>query len=83
VTETSRELYCSANGDRWLLMRDQTRDGVFIRHLPNAPSGGKIQDMDVGDFLSRGPQGPEHQHLLTLIGTLVSDADEEPGRSVA
>jgi hypothetical protein len=83
VTETSRELYCSANGDRWLLVRDPTRDHVFIRHRPNAPSGGKVQDMDVGDFLSGGPQGPEHQHLLTLIGTLVSDADKELSRPVA
>ncbi len=63
-----RMLYSSPNGDRWLLCRD--RDGVFVRHEPNAPSGGKVSKIEIGDFLSRGPRNPEHQALLRLIGTL-------------
>jgi hypothetical protein len=29
--------------------------------------------LEIGDFLSRGGHGPEHQALLHLIGTLVGD----------
>jgi hypothetical protein len=67
----TRRLYSSPNGDRWLLVRD--RDRVFIRHQPNASSGGRTDDIEVGDFLSRGGHGPEKQELLRLIGSLVKD----------
>ncbi len=68
----ARELYRSANGDRWLLVRAPGSGRVFVRHEPNAPSGGRASDTEVGDFLARGGgRGPEHAELLRLIGTLV------------
>ena len=67
----ARELYRSANGDRWSLVRDPASGRVFVRHEPNAASRGRTSDTGVGDFLVRGGHGPEHQELLRLIGTLV------------
>jgi hypothetical protein len=46
---------------------------VFVRHEPNAASGGRTAELEIGDFLVRGGRGPEHQALLRLIGTLVDD----------
>lgn len=68
-----RELYHSANGDRWSLANDSASGRVFVRHEPNLASGGKISDIDIGSFLSRGGQGQEKQELLRLIGTLVEE----------
>ena len=68
----TRHLYNSPNGDRWVLCRDPDTERVFVRHEPNAPSGGKASELEIGAFLSRGPLNPEHQALLGLIGTLVS-----------
>jgi hypothetical protein len=67
----SRELYRSANGDRWSLVRDAESGRVIVRHEPNLSSGGRPSDVEVGDFLVRGGLGPEKQELLRLIGTLV------------
>ena len=67
----ARAVYRSANGDRWLLVRDPASGRVFVRHEPNVPSGGRATDIGVGDFLVRGGHGPEQQGLLRLIGTLV------------
>jgi hypothetical protein len=69
----TRELYSSPNGDRWLLVRDADTQRVFVRHEPNAPSGGQVSDLDIGTFLSRGPLNPEHQALLRLIATMVDE----------
>jgi hypothetical protein len=66
-----RELYRSPNDDRWYLASDVDSGQVFIRHQPNRPSGGKAADLEVATFLGGGGQGPEHQELLRLIGTLV------------
>jgi hypothetical protein len=85
----TRELYSSPNGDRWYLARDLGSGQVFIRHEPNMPSGGAPENIDAGAFLQRGGQGPEHQELLRLIGTLVdartlvneSGDSVEPGTS--
>ena len=68
----TRELYSSANGDRWFLAREAVTGRVFIKHEANVPSGGQETDIDIGAFLSRGPRNPEHQTLLRLIGTLVN-----------
>ena len=68
-----REIYCSANGDRWLLARDPDTGRVFVRHEANVPSGGQVSDLDIGTFLMRGPLNPEHQALLRLIATLVAE----------
>ena len=65
-----RELYRSENGDAWFIGRKPTNDHAFIIHQPNAPSGGRLSDIELDDFLRRG-NGPEQQALLRLIGTLV------------
>jgi hypothetical protein len=67
----TRELYSSANGDRWLLARDQASGDVFLRHEPNKPSGGAPTHIDIGAFLRRGASNPEHLALLDLIGSLI------------
>ena len=71
VTIRTREIYHSANGDRWLLALDSDTDRVFVRHEPNLPSGGQVADIEIGAFLIRAGSGPEKQELLRLIGTLV------------
>ncbi len=65
-----RELYRSASGDAWFLGREPTDGHAFIIHQPNAPSGGRLSHIELGEFL-RGGGGPEHQALLRLTGTLV------------
>jgi hypothetical protein len=66
-----RDIYSSANGDRWLLAHDFDTGRVFVRHEPNLPSGGQVVDFDIGAFLIAAGNGPEKQELLRLIGTLV------------
>lgn len=73
MTMKTRLLYSSANGDQWHLVRDPGTGKVFVRHEPNAPSGGPISHFEIGEFLIRGVHGPEHTELLRLIGTLVED----------
>ncbi len=73
----AKELYSSANRDRWSLVRDPGSGRVFVRHEPNASSGGRTSDISVGEFLMGG-HGPEHQELLRLIGTL---AENGPARA--
>jgi hypothetical protein len=73
MPQAMRELYRSANGDRWSLIRDDEK--VLVLHEPNAASGGKTSLIEVGDFLVRDAHGPQHAELLRLIGTLVSDID--------
>jgi hypothetical protein len=68
--EKEKLLYTSTNGDRWFLVRSKTVH-VGIRHRANEPSGGKVTDLEIEEFLTRRPRGPEHQELLRLIGTLV------------
>jgi hypothetical protein len=72
-TANTRELYRSPNGDRWLLARDPTTGEVFVRHEPNAPSGGRPSNIDIAAFLSSGPRNPEHIALLRLLGTLIEN----------
>jgi hypothetical protein len=71
-----RELYSSANGDAWFLCRDGA-GRLTVEHQPNLPSGGKPSHVDIGAFLARGAQGPEHQALLRLIGTLLDQPHNE------
>jgi hypothetical protein len=72
-TIETRELHATANGDRWFLARDPGSGRVFVRHEPNAASGGRRAEFEIGEFLARGGQGPEHQARLRLIGPLVGD----------
>ena len=79
----ARELYTSSNGDRWLLARDPETREVFIKHEPNAASGGKSSHTAIGEFLRSGAHGPEHAALVQLIGTLVGTGralPSEPAR---
>jgi hypothetical protein len=69
----ARELYSSPNGDRWHLCRD-TSGKVFVLHQANIPSGGRVSQIEVGDFLARGC-GPEQQALLQIIGSLTETAE--------
>jgi hypothetical protein len=73
MTLLTRDLYRSPNGDRWSLVRDADSHDVMVRHQPNAASGGEATDMDVGEFLLRGGEGPEHQALLRLIADLANE----------
>ena len=79
MSAQTRELYHGANGDRWCLAYDSAVGRVFVRHEPNLASGGKISDIEIGAFLSRGGQGPEKQELLRLIGTLVEEQNPKSG----
>lgn len=67
----ARTLYSSPTGDRWFLMRDAAGH-VFVRHEANSASGGNVEHIEIGTFLNFG-RGPEHQELLRLIGSLLSD----------
>ncbi len=67
----ARKLYESPSGDRWYLIRDPS-GAVFIRHEANVASGGHVEHIEVGTFLSSGG-GPEQQELLRLVGTLVEE----------
>jgi hypothetical protein len=71
MTFEAKEVYNSPNGDRWLLVRESDAVRVFIRHIPNLPSGGRTSDIELGAFLFERSYGPQHVELLRLIGTLV------------
>jgi hypothetical protein len=66
-----REIYCSENGDRWFLCRNNAH--VYIEHQANPSSGGKMTIIELGDSLGHGKAGPEHQALIRLIGSLVEN----------
>ena len=51
MAQPIRELYRSANGDRWSLIRDDGK--VQVLHEPNAASGGRPSRLAVSDFLVR------------------------------
>jgi hypothetical protein len=65
--------YGSPNGDRWLLAREPDSGRVFVRHIPNLPSGGRTTDIEIGAFLCERSYGPQHMELLRLIGTLIEE----------
>jgi hypothetical protein len=66
-----RELYRSPNGDCWFLGREPQDGRAFVIHQANGPSGAHLSHIDLGAFLNTETEGPEHQALLRLIGTLV------------
>jgi hypothetical protein len=76
------QLYRSQNGDTWFLARDPTTGSAFVRHQANASSGGQVTDIEIDEFLG-GPQNPERDALLRVIGASIVDpqgveAGEEP-----
>lgn len=76
-----RQLYRSPNGDSWFLSQDPANGHGIVVHLPNKPSGGQKSHITVADFLANGANGPEHQALLRLIGTLADGEPESSGAS--
>ncbi|WP_354081601.1 hypothetical protein [Constrictibacter sp. MBR-5] len=54
-----------------MLARDPANDAAFVLHEPNASSGGQPSRIEIGAFLRADANGPEHQALLRLIGSLV------------
>jgi hypothetical protein len=66
------QLYRSQNGDVWFLARDPTTGSAFVRHQANASSGGQVTDVEIDEFLS-GPQNPERDALLRVIGASIVD----------
>jgi hypothetical protein len=74
MTLQARSLYISSNGDNWSLQRN--RDGkVVVSHQPNGASGGQPEEIDLGTFLAKANQGPQHQALRHLIGELIESND--------
>jgi hypothetical protein len=63
-----KQLYTSANGDVWYIARDTQTGRVFVRHQPNARSGGHTTDTDVKEFLRRPGEPPEKQALVRMAG---------------
>jgi hypothetical protein len=57
MTQPIRELYRSANGDRWSLIREDGR--IQVLHEPNAASGCRPSRLEIGDFLARDAHGPD------------------------
>ncbi|MGY3413483.1 hypothetical protein ACVWZV_009650 [Bradyrhizobium sp. GM5.1] len=68
---SERVIYESSNGDVWLLSRDSVSKMPVVKHRPNVSSGGRSSYTEIGNFLRNGANGPEHQALLHLIGTLL------------
>ena len=66
------QFYSSPNGDTWFLGRGPTARADFIRHKANVPSGGYVTDTAIDAFLN-GPRNAEHEALLALIGTAISN----------
>ena len=66
------QLYRSGNGDTWFLAHDPTTGSAFVRHQANASSGGQVTDVEIDEFL-RGPQNPERDALLRVIGASIVD----------
>lgn len=77
-SEPNRLIYASPNGDHWHLLFDPSTGRSFVRHTGNLASGGHVTDFSLATFLASGRNGPEHQELWHLIGTLVNESG--PGR---
>jgi hypothetical protein len=45
---------------------------MFVRHEANVASGGHVEHIEIGAFLTSG-QGPEQQELMRLIGALLDE----------
>jgi hypothetical protein len=66
------QLYRSPNGDTWFLAHDPATGSAFVRHQANASSGGQVTDVEIDEFLG-GPQNPERDALLRVIGASIVD----------
>ena len=59
--------YESSNGDTWSLTLDPSTSVRSVIHRPTAPSGGKLSEVEIGNFLTKEANGPEHQALRSLL----------------
>jgi len=67
MTSIEEDIYRSANGDRWKLVRDTGSGRVMVRHEANAASGGNVLETEVEDFLRIEGPGPEFVALRRLL----------------
>ena len=63
-----RELYRSTNGDAWFLGREPTNGNAFIIHQPNAPSGGRLSHIELGEFLRSDVRSPVARDICGTDG---------------
>ena len=63
VTE---DIYRSANGDRWKLVRDTATGRALVRHEANV-AGGNVLETEVEGFLRIDGPGPEFAALRRLL----------------
>ena len=60
----SQEIYRSANGDRWLLVRERN----VVGHEPNLASGARVTETPVAASLARADRSsPENQAFRVLL----------------
>lgn len=64
------DVYRSADGDSWELVRDTVAMRAFVRHESSRLSGGEVIDMSIEEFLNRDGSSPEHAHLSRIIHRL-------------
>jgi hypothetical protein len=76
VENPSVPILTSSNGDRWLLVRDVESGDVFVKHLPNAASGGKSSHIELDAFLLKSKGSPERESLLRMIGSLIPEMSD-------
>jgi hypothetical protein len=67
MTAIEEDIYRSANGDRWKLVRNTGTGRVMVRHEANAASGGNVLEIEVEDFLRIDGPGPEFAALRRLL----------------
>jgi hypothetical protein len=71
-----RELYLSANGDRWLLARDPASARVFVIQPKLLRVADPPRSRSVPSSMRRAE--PPRKENFSLIGTLVAEADDSP-----
>ena len=57
------DFYRSSNGDRWRLVRDTETGHRSVRHEPNLPSGGRVTETPMEEWLDRTGASPENTAL--------------------
>jgi hypothetical protein len=67
MTVTSKYIYRSSNGDRWLLVTDIALGKRTVRHEANAASGGHVTETELAAFLGLHGSGPEHSALRDML----------------